>query len=111
MTQFDTHERMRDTGHMPPRSSLNVSLTPELEKFIRNRVATGEYQTASEVIRESLRLLRRQENAAREEIRVLKKKLDRGVRQARRGEWVDGEQFFGRLFARLGQKSRKPPAA
>jgi antitoxin ParD1/3/4 len=39
------------------RTSLNVSLTPELERFISARVASGRYQTASEVVRAALRLL------------------------------------------------------
>jgi antitoxin ParD1/3/4 len=47
---------------MPIRVSLNVSLTSELEQFIESRVASGRYQTASELIREGLRLLR---NASR----------------------------------------------
>jgi antitoxin ParD1/3/4 len=43
------------------RTSLNVSLTPELERFIISRVASGRYQTASEVVRAALRLLERSE--------------------------------------------------
>ena len=39
------------------RTSLNVSLTLELERFITARVASGRYQTASEVVRAGLRLL------------------------------------------------------
>ena len=34
---------------------MNVSLTPELEKGIKAKVATGHYNNASEVIREALR--------------------------------------------------------
>ncbi len=36
---------------------MNVSLTPELEKLVQEKVASGLYNSASEVIRESLRLL------------------------------------------------------
>jgi len=43
------------------RTSLNVSLTPELERFITFRVASGRYQTASEVVRAGLRLLEQSE--------------------------------------------------
>ncbi len=43
------------------RTSLNVSLTPELERFIAARVASGRYQTASEVVRAALRLLEQNE--------------------------------------------------
>jgi putative addiction module CopG family antidote len=39
------------------RTSLNVSLTPELERFIAARITSGRYQTASEVVRAALRLL------------------------------------------------------
>lgn len=46
------------------RTSLNVSLTPELERFITARVASGRYQTASEVVRAGLRLLEKHEQRA-----------------------------------------------
>ena len=36
---------------------MDISLTPELERFIAEKVASGRYQTASEVVREALRLL------------------------------------------------------
>jgi putative addiction module CopG family antidote len=35
---------------------MNVSLTPELEKYVRRKVASGLYNNASELIREALRL-------------------------------------------------------
>ena len=37
---------------------MNVSLTPELEKFVADRVQSGMYHSASEVVREALRLLK-----------------------------------------------------
>ncbi len=40
---------------MPPRSTLNVSLTPELLRLIGEDVSSGQYQSASEVVREALR--------------------------------------------------------
>jgi len=36
-------------------SLMNISLTPELEKVVRERVESGLYNNASEVIREALR--------------------------------------------------------
>lgn len=79
---------------MPIRTGLNVWLTPELDQFVQSRVASGRYQTASEVIREGLRLLEEREqtrDAALEELRV---QLRRGVEQADRGELLDGDAVF-----------------
>lgn len=45
---------------MPTDQTRNVSLTAELNAFIRAQVASGQYQNASEVVRAALRLLQRQ---------------------------------------------------
>src|SRR5882762_9791953 len=42
---------------------MNVSLTPELEKYVRRKVTSGLYNNASEVIRQALRLLVEREDA------------------------------------------------
>ncbi|HSI32641.1 MAG: type II toxin-antitoxin system ParD family antitoxin [Phycisphaerae bacterium] len=89
---------------MPSRTSLNVSLTPELEKFVQERVSTGRYQTASEVVREGLRLLEQQERTREEALSALKGKLLRAAGQAERGEVVDGEQFVDALMAKLAAR-------
>ena len=44
---------------------MNVSLTPELEALVTEKVRTGLYQTASEVVREALRLLKQRDDEAR----------------------------------------------
>ena len=46
---------------------MNVSLTPELEKLVNDKVRSGLYQTASEVVREALRLLKQRDDEARRE--------------------------------------------
>ncbi|HEX3404259.1 MAG TPA: type II toxin-antitoxin system ParD family antitoxin [Acetobacteraceae bacterium] len=46
---------------MPPKASLNVSLTPELTAYVSSLVATGQYRSASEVVRAGLRLLQRED--------------------------------------------------
>ena len=60
---------------------MNVSLTPELEKLVNDKLKTGMYQTASEVIREGLRLLKdRDERQAqlRAQVRVGFDAIERG---------------------------------
>jgi antitoxin ParD1/3/4 len=46
---------------MPSKSTLNVSLTPELTAFIAAKIGTGHYRSASEVVRAALRLLDEQD--------------------------------------------------
>ena len=43
------------------RKTMNVSLTPELERFVAGRVASGRYRSASEVVRAALRCLDKEE--------------------------------------------------
>jgi len=73
---------------MAIRTSLNVSLTPQLDRFVQGRVAQGDYQTASEVVREGLRLLERLEREHTMALKALKTKLKRASAQADRGELV-----------------------
>lgn len=49
---------------MPTDQTRNVSLTAELNTFIRAQVASGHYQNASEVVRAALRLLLQQAQSA-----------------------------------------------
>jgi len=46
---------------MPSKSTLNVSLTPELTALIAAKIHTGHYRSASEVVRAALRLLDEQD--------------------------------------------------
>jgi antitoxin ParD1/3/4 len=95
---------------MPIRSTLNVSLTPELERFVQSRVDSGRYQTASEVIREGLRMLEERERARETVLEELRAKIQRGSEQADRGELLDGETVFREirdLSARRRTKNSK----
>jgi antitoxin ParD1/3/4 len=44
---------------------MNVSLTPELEELVTEKVRSGLYQTASEVVRDALRLLKQRDDEVR----------------------------------------------
>lgn len=46
--------------------TMNVSLTPKLESFVRETVEAGLYNNASEVVREALRLLHEKETKRKE---------------------------------------------
>lgn len=92
---------------MPVRTTINVSLTPEWDKFINDRVASGRYQTASEVVREALRLLEREEADRAAALEEVKRKIQAGLDQAKRGELLDGEEVFRKLAAKYETRKKK----
>lgn len=71
---------------------MNVSLTPELEEFISRKVSTGRYRTASEVVREGLRLLEerdfRKPGFMFNSLDELKEKVQEGIASVERGEYA-----------------------
>lgn len=83
---------------------MNVSLTPALEKLINSRVATGRYGSASEVVREALRLLEQRDGIAQARLKDLRSALDLGIQQLDRGE---GTTVDRRTAARIRSRGRK----
>ena len=66
---------------------MNVSLTPELEKLVQEKVKSGRYLSASEVVREALRLLQEQDQLRELRLEELRKFVAVGIEQADRGRW------------------------
>ena len=93
------------------RTTVNISLTPELEEFLQSRVSSGRYQTASEVVREALRLLERQEKERDEGFERLKEKVSKGAAQAERGELIDGDEVFTELRELIEERRRAKQAS
>ena len=93
---------------MPTR---NISLTPEQDAFVENVVKSGEYQNASEAIRDALRALqqRRKEDALK--LKALRQQIKAGTDALDRGDFVEVDEseleaFFDRLTAQSGKSSR-----
>lgn len=57
---------------------MNISLTPTLEKFVQDKVASGLYNSVSEVIREALRLLASKDSISQERIAQLNRDIEEG---------------------------------
>lgn len=68
---------------------MNVSLTPELEQLVNNKVKSGMYHSASEVIREGLRLLKEQDDLRQSRLNQLRKEVEIGAEQIARGQYTD----------------------
>lgn len=84
---------------------MNVHLTPELETLVQAKVKTGRYNSASEVVREALRLFEERERIRELQLREIRKRINEGWASLERGEGVDGAEFF-RLLEREERKRR-----
>jgi antitoxin ParD1/3/4 len=84
---------------------MNVSLTDPMEQFVRQKVAVGEYETASEVVREALRLLRHRDEVWRSEVQS---KIKAGTDSVRAGRTHSAEQVQTKMaaFKKKWSKSR-----
>ncbi len=85
---------------------MNVSLTPELEKMVQSKVRTGRYNSASEVVREALRLMDERDQIKEMNRDELRKKITVGLKSLEEGRHSDGEEFFAQMEAELDEEIR-----
>jgi antitoxin ParD1/3/4 len=88
---------------------MNVSLTPELEKFVSAKVESGRYNSASEVVRGALRLLEEHDSARAAQLLEFNEELGRRLTSLDRGKVVDPAAARARL-KRKSEQRRKPRA-
>ena len=88
---------------------MNVSLTPELEQLIHTKVDSGLYLSASEVVREALRLLEERDRVNAMKLEELRRTIQIGIDQANRGELLDGPEVFAKLRTKVRSKGGNAP--
>lgn len=86
---------------------MNVSLTPELEKLVSAKVASGRYNSASEVVREALRLLEEHDQARASQLAEFNQQLGRRLADLDRGEVVDPATTRARLQRKSEQRRKR----
>lgn len=59
--------------------TLNVNLTPELEALVRDKVASGRYSSASEVVRDALRLMEIRDREGEARLEWLRREIQTGI--------------------------------
>lgn len=80
---------------------MNVSLTPELERLVNEKVESGLYQTASEVVREALRLLKERDQAREQQLADVQAGFDHLARgKGRVFDKTSGRQLAERIKSR-----------
>lgn len=81
---------------------MNITLTPEQEKYIQLQLEEGKYNSIEQLISEALQLLE-ERNCALEQKRLeeLRLKIASGTEQIARGQVTDGEVVFARLQEKI----------
>jgi len=82
---------------------MHISLTPKLEELVREKVESGLYNNASEVVREALRLMQEQDAIRRLKLERLRDELAKGEADlaAGRSATLSNDDEIHALFARL----------
>jgi len=83
---------------------MNVSLTPELDEWINQKVKSGFYKSSSEVVRDSLRLLRNQEEQRLAMLEDLRHELLVGINQLDSNKAVDFDSNFIETIKESGRQ-------
>ncbi len=86
---------------------MHVSLTPHLEGLVRDKVKSGLYNSASEVVREALRLMEERDRLRDIRLDELRKEIQIGIDQIERGEVTSGEEVFRQLRERNEELKKK----
>ena len=87
------------------RMPINVNLTPELEGLIRQKVSSGRYNSASEVVREALRLMEAEDQLRAAKLQQLRHDIQEGLHSGPARPWSVSE------MKREGRKRLKASAA
>jgi antitoxin ParD1/3/4 len=85
---------------------MNISLTRELEQYVQDKLHSGLYTSASEVIRASLRLMHAQENVPQYRIAQLNEAIDLGLEQLNRGEKIEGKVSYQKMKAKIKKATK-----
>ena len=80
--------------------TMNINLTPQLEELVRQKVASGQYSSASEVVREALRLMQREDQMQAAKLAQLRRDIQGGLESGTAGK-LDVDTIKRRGRARL----------
>lgn len=126
VSKIDTAPSRGYAHDMAQRATMNVSITPELERFVKRLVEGGRFQSASEVFREGLRMLETAERhrllekallegltpeeessleptALDQARKDLDDKIQEGIQDLNEGRKLDGEAYFASWKDRLAR--------
>ena len=96
---------------MATQTNLNVSLTPRFMKMVRQRVQSGRYQSASEVVRDGLRLLEERDRQQEVFWADVRRKVDEAKEELQAGKGIRGDMARAQMEAHIHRRQAAKRAA
>ncbi|HKP77006.1 MAG TPA: hypothetical protein VJT67_15855 [Longimicrobiaceae bacterium] len=84
--------------------SMGLHIPPEFERAVRDRVASGMYDSVDDVLQACLDALVHEEEFQAEEMDWLRKQIDVGIADAERGDVLPGDEAFEQIRAELRRR-------
>ena len=79
LSMIDNVGHFSEIGSQGVSEFMNVNLTDRLEEFVRDKVDSGLYNSASEVVRDALRLLEEQDQFRKAKLEALRGEIQKGL--------------------------------
>jgi antitoxin ParD1/3/4 len=83
---------------------MTIHLTPELEKLVESKIDSGSFNSATEVIAAALRDMAAGDKLRAGQLETLNLRIEQGLAELDRGDYVDGESFMQKLLDDLDQR-------
>jgi antitoxin ParD1/3/4 len=83
---------------------MEITLQPELEQFIQEKVTSGQYQSVNEAVNAGLKLLMERDLIYQGRFAELRQEIMVGIKASEKGEVVDSETVFHSLRNKLEQR-------
>ncbi|TAG95298.1 MAG: type II toxin-antitoxin system ParD family antitoxin [Oscillatoriales cyanobacterium] len=88
---------------------MNITLKPEQSELIQQKLNSGKYNNAEEVIAEALQLLYQRDREYETWVEETRGKVDMAIEELRRGEGIDGDVVIAQLKEKLRQARQSQP--
>jgi antitoxin ParD1/3/4 len=82
---------------------MNITLKPEQSELIQQKLNSGKYNNAEEVIAEALQLLYQRDREYETWVEETREKVDFAIEELRRGEGIEGDVVIAQLKEKLRQ--------
>jgi antitoxin ParD1/3/4 len=86
---------------------MNVSLTSEMEQWVQQKVGSGLYSSASEVVREAIRALHAKETQNRSKMANLRDAIEEGIRSMDQQVGLEWTESLSEKIKQSGRKRRR----